>query len=332
MTCNFCTLFDSNYYSRGLVLYKSLLKLDFNFHLYVFAFDDECYNLLNNQNLIHLTVISLNNFEDVELLNIKNSRNKAEYCWTSTPCTILYCIQKYNLSECTYLDADLYFFNTPEELFEEIGNSSIALTKHNYTKKYDQSNTSGIYCVQFVYFKNDKIGMTALKWWRDRCIEWCYARLENGKFGDQKYLDDWPTRFENVHVIQNLGAGVAPWNIQQYLFINNFQFIEKNDHTSKVNSIIFYHFHYLNYFIFENTINVSPSKFRLNNFVEQILYVPYINSLILEESNNIQKNSINNIIFIKNTIFQTLLNWSRLKFKKVNLFRKINSLINRSSR
>lgn len=46
----------------------------------------------------------------------------------------------------------------------------------------------------------------------------CVMQLENGKFGDQKYLDDWTARFKDVHVLQHLGGGIAPWNVQQYTF------------------------------------------------------------------------------------------------------------------
>ena len=90
------------------------------------------------------------------------------------------------------MDADLYFYQDPQILIDEIPkNKSVLITQHNYYPKYDQSKTSGIYCVQFMYFKNDNEGMKVLKWWRDKCIEWCYNRFEDGKFGDQKYLDDW---------------------------------------------------------------------------------------------------------------------------------------------
>ena len=112
-----------------------------------------------------------------------------------------------------------------------MGEKSVLITEHRYTKEYDQSRTSGIYCVQFMTFKNDKNGMEALNWWRNACIEWCYSRFENGKFGDQKYLDDWLNRFKGVHSLKNLGGGVAPWNIQQY------------DLSKKEFELIFYHFH-----------------------------------------------------------------------------------------
>jgi len=89
---NFVTLFNSFYLSRGLALYQSLLKQCPDFHLYVVAFDDATFNYFKNHPKTHLTVISLQQFEDDELKAVKPTRSMGEYCWTSTPSTILYCI------------------------------------------------------------------------------------------------------------------------------------------------------------------------------------------------------------------------------------------------
>jgi hypothetical protein len=132
------------------------------------------------------------------------------------------------------------FFSSPEPIFTEAKNASILLTEHRYLPEYDQSATSGIYNVQFMMFRRNIEGLNALTWWRDRCIEWCYARFENGKFGDQKYLDDWKERFTGVHVIQHLGAGLAPWNAAQYNLNKNGEDIFVEEYP-----LIFYHFHAL---------------------------------------------------------------------------------------
>jgi hypothetical protein len=329
MKYNFCTLFDTNYLARGLVLYDSIKKLNFDFHLYVFAFDNDCYFKLIKLNLVNCTVISLNDFEDDDMLKIKSQRTKAEYCWTSTPSTILYCINNFKLENCTYLDADLYFFNSPLIIFNEIDKASIALTKHNYTLKYEQSKTIGIYCVQFVYFNNDVNGMKALRWWRERCIEWCFARLENGKFGDQKYLDDWTERFENVYVIENSGVGLAPWNVQQFEILKNNKYLNKMKNTNQEFDIIFYHFHGLNFKINNNNIIVKPSKFELTKNVLTKLYVPYINYLLKAEIPDANKF---NIVFSDHDFFTKIYNNLRLLLKKSEFFRKINSSLIKSSK
>src|ERR1700759_1232567 len=103
---NFCTLFDSNYLSRGLELFESLKKTKTNFHLYVVAFDSECYDYLKKLNKTELTAISLADFEDEKLRQVKSNRTTAEYCWTCTPSIILYSIEKFQLPSCTYVDAD----------------------------------------------------------------------------------------------------------------------------------------------------------------------------------------------------------------------------------
>ena len=166
----YCTLFDSNYLTRGLAMYESLKEHSNEFHLYVFAFDDRSYDLLNRLNYENITIISLSEFEDEELLRVKGDRTAAEYCWTCTPSIIKYSIETYNLDSCTYLDADLYFFSNPSVLIEEMSEKSVLITEHRYTPTYDQSATSGIYCVQFMTFKNNVSGLKVLNWWRDACM------------------------------------------------------------------------------------------------------------------------------------------------------------------
>ncbi|MBC7904937.1 MAG: glycosyl transferase, partial [Gemmatimonadaceae bacterium] len=249
---NFCTLFDSNYMARGLAMYDSLMKHCKDFHLYIFAFDEQSYQYLksNAHQYPQTTAIPLATFEDPALLSVKPLRTTAEYCWTCTPSTIAYCIKTFQLNHCTYLDADMLFYSDPSTLINEMKEKSVLISEHRYTREYDQSSYSGIYCVQFMTFKNTEEGMHVLNWWREKCIEWCYARLEDGKFGDQKYLDDWPQRFDSVHVLQNKGAGIAPWNMQQYDFLSNDTARYLPD--GRQCEIVFVHFHGLKFYSNDN--------------------------------------------------------------------------------
>jgi hypothetical protein len=271
---NFCTLFDSNYSSRGLTLYRSLEKVCDNFHLYIFAFDDRSFAVLQKLDLRKATIISLKEFEDAELLRVKPTRSRAEYCWTSTSSTILYVLEKYTVDMCTYLDADMMFFESPKALFDEMGDDSVLITEHRYSPRYNKEALSGKYCVQFVSFRNNEQGLGVLRWWRERCIEWCYARFEEGKFGDQKYLDDWTTRFTSVHELQHLGGGMAAWNVQQYdVFEKNGKLFGKEKISGHEFPVIFYHFHYLR---FLNKDRIELGRRLLSDSVLRLLYVPYL--------------------------------------------------------
>ena len=308
---NYCTLFDSNYLTRGLAMYESLKKHSDSFHLYVFAFDELSYKLLKKMSLSDMSVISLDEFEDEELLKIKGDRSAGEYCWTCTPSTILYCIDTYDLESCTYLDADLYFYSNPIVLTEEMRDKSVLITEHRYTPEYDQSTTSGVYCVQFMTFKNDINGRKVLEWWRNSCNDWCYARFEDGKFGDQKYLDDWTSRFDGVHELQNLGGGVAPWNVQQYdLLDDEFR-------------LIFYHFH--NFKFLENA-RVELGGYKLKKSVIDKLYKPYIRHLdeLTERLKKYDdKNDYNGIVKKSSLDWKDVFRYIRRKIKgSYNIFDK----------
>lgn len=273
---HFCTLFDSNYLTRGMALYESLKRHSKDFHLYILAFNDKALEILTTLNLPHTTIISLKDFEDPALLAVKHDRSIAEYSWTCSSSLVLYCLKKYNLDECTYLDADIYFLGSPEDLIQEMGPKSILLTEHRYTPEHDRTELSGRFCVQFMTFKANSEGLTALQWWRERCLEWCYARLEDGKMGDQKYLDDWPTRFSGTHILAHLGGGLAPWNIQQYQITRTepLQFVETA--TGKNFKPIFYHFHQVR--LYRNG-QVDLGSYRLDSSKVKYLYQPYLQEL-----------------------------------------------------
>src|SRR5258708_23280837 len=133
---NFCTLFDSFYLNRALIMYESLKKNCTNFHLYIFSFDDRSFEILKQLNLEKVTLVPLTEFENQDLIRIKPTRSKGEYCWTCTPVTIRYCLDKFNLHECTYIDADLYFYDNPVVLIQEMADKSVLITEHRYSPQY----------------------------------------------------------------------------------------------------------------------------------------------------------------------------------------------------
>ena len=284
-TLHFCTLFDKNYMSRGIAMYQSLLAHEVNFHLYIFAFDDIAEIALDKMQLDKVTIISLHEFEDEALLKVKPTRTRGEYCWTGTSSTIWFCLQHFNLQNCTYLDADLYFFQSPRVLVNEMpADKHVMITEHRYTSYYDQSKVSGKYCVQFMYFDNSPESIAVLKHWRNQCLEWCFNRIEDGKFGDQKYLDTWTKEFDCVYELKNLGGGLAPWNIQQYDFIAQEEKLlgteRKSQHPFEA---IFYHFHGLKFYDHGGFI-YSPNTYALSQKIKSQFYEPYIKALAASKS------------------------------------------------
>jgi hypothetical protein len=282
MKYNFCTLFDSYYLTRGIALYRSLELHCADFQLFIFAFDDKCWEILEKSDLRYAVIIPLSEFENDNLLRVKPSRTIAEYCWTCTASTIWYAIDKYKLDHCTYLDADMLFFSSPEPVFKEIGSSSIGITPHNFSRHLKSSEIYGKFCVQFTFFRNDADGLKALRWWKDSCIEWCFAKMEDGKYGDQKYLDYFEEKFEKVHIILDRGAGLAPWNISDYSteFSDKITLISLKNDTGEKNPLIFYHYQGLKFQEKKDKVICKPSLLKIPVSALKFIYEPYINQLI----------------------------------------------------
>lgn len=276
---SFCTLFNSSYFSRGVAMYHSLATTGDDIALYVYCMDDRVHRILTEMNLPGLVPVALAEFETAALLRVKGERTVAEYCWTCTSHVIRHALDAFRLTAVTYVDADTFFYRSPSLLLDELNRSggSILLTEHRFSSGFERGIVKGRYCVQFMTFKADERGNAALDWWRERCLEWCYSHMEGGKFGDQKYLDDWTERFPGTHVLEHSGGGVAPWNIGRYELLvgeNRLYFREKQ--TSRHFELVFYHFHFLRRY---TNGFLDFGHYPLPEAVKSHIYRPYLTAL-----------------------------------------------------
>lgn len=260
---HFVTLFDSLFLPQGMALHMSMQRHIKEFTLWILCVDDETHDVLMQLGLDNVRLLKLSEFETQELLTVKPDRTKGEYCWTLTPFAPRFVFEAdVSVERVTYIDADLWFKKHPKLIFDEFSASKkqVLITDHAYAPEHDQSAASGQYCVQFMTFTR-RGGEQVRKWWEERCIEWCFARFEGGKFGDQKYLDDWPERFgDKVHILEDKELALAPWNATRFPYGN----------------AVFYHFHGLR-MTTESTMNIGD--YILPKPLRKFVYQPYFSDL-----------------------------------------------------
>lgn len=280
----FCTLFDSNYLDKGLVLYESLENsIKESFKIYILAMDEKCHEILEKMNLSQCVVISLDEFMNDELKRIKEQRSRAEFCWTCTASLIDFVFEKYQEAYCTYIDSDLCFYQNPKKLIQEMldANCSAQIVEHGFgegKRAARQLKNSGRFCVQFNTFKNDPWGREILTTWKNQCLEHC--SMEVNEMGDQKYLTDWPEKYSKVHVLKHQGGGVAPWNIVRYRHVKEKAGYLQDKKTKEIFELIFYHFHQLEY-LEDEVININAFKhgFCIDKKMVYDIYIPYLKNL-----------------------------------------------------
>lgn len=277
MMRDYCTYFDHRYLPQGLAMHRSLEAVNSDFRLWVLCLDEECFDALDRLGHPHIRPIALAAFEagDTELLRAKQNRSRVEYYFTCTPSWPLFILNHFQeVDLITYVDADLYFFADPAPLFEEMGNHSIAIIGHRFPEGIEVDD-AGIYNVGWLSFRRSQEAFDCLNWWRERCLEWCYFRKEDGKYADQKYLDDWPTRFSGVAVLEHKGANLAPWNLTRYSLQLRGGKVWVDEQP-----LIFYHYHGLkqvgkmtyDFYLNEYRVRAEPLLLRR-------VYAPYIRVL-----------------------------------------------------
>lgn len=267
----YCTILSKYRVYQGIVLYRSLLFNTKRFKLYILCVDGESFDICTKMNLTNAIIIRIIDLQNEQLISIKNQRELNEYCWTLKPYLIEYVLNHPESGICvTYVDADMCFFNDPSAIYKRNKEFDVMLSEHDYSNEYKGVEAyCGRYNSGFIVFRNVKNALKVLKWWQERCMEWCHDTLAEGKFGDQKYLDLIPVMFKNICSIKTPGVNIAPWNESKYTFTAINQKVNVDGDL-----LICYHFSGFRVVDINRGALISGSK-----KLYKLLHFPYINVL-----------------------------------------------------
>jgi len=276
---HFCTYCDQGYAARLLCLHDSLAAQGEPFRLHVLCFDAVTEAAVRAVNVPSLAAVSLDEVlrADPEYAAVRGRRAAVEFYFTTTPVLVRHCLQRApEAGQMTYLDADLFFFGPVSAVFQEQADGSVGIVPHRFPARLAERRVYGTYNVAWVSFRRDRDGLACLEWWRERCLEWCHDYVDQGRFADQGYLDEFPRRFRGVRVLDHPGINAGPWNMEGVgvvakegrLFVNG-------------QPLLFYHF--------QGIREVLPDWFdpgflaygaELTPALRELVYLPYLEKLV----------------------------------------------------
>jgi len=274
----YCTYFDSGYLSRGLALIESLREHGDESPVWVMALDDAAKAYLDDAALPGVVTMTVADLEGdiAALAPLKQERSRMEYYFTTTPLLVEY-VMNHSAAPTTvaYLDSDLYFFDDPRLVFEAMGGSSVGIIAHGYPARLARRLAKyGTYNVGWVGFAPDERGRACLRWWGASTLEWCGDTPQDGKYADQGYLDEFPTRFDGVAALSPAGLNVAPWNTAAHVIAAHGDTV-----TVDGDPLVFFHFHGVKrtrrWWMTSQLVYEAP----MNAVLRDRVYVPYLRRL-----------------------------------------------------
>jgi hypothetical protein len=208
----FCTYFDQNYLPQGLALMRSLSKSS-DVRLWVLSLDDVTTRVLARLAPPHVRVLIVDDLLDHEprLRLALTDRSPLEFYYACTPRIIQLVFDRSSAPQgVTYIDADMFFFGPCETIFAEAPQAHVLIVEHDSGNKKAETER-GRFNVSLVHFADHGQARACLEWWGEATLR--STALGGDVWGDQKYLDEFPERFNGVHILTRPAGTLAPWNI-----------------------------------------------------------------------------------------------------------------------
>lgn len=254
------TIVAKNYIGLAQILEQSirLYSKDLNFYIIVADEVDDFIRRELPSNVIiakETLDISPEIWEDMSF-----KYNLTEFCTSIKPASFRYIFQHKLYEKVIYLDPDIYFYGSIDQIFDMLENCDILLTPHVIgIPEFQQSDSPeniwlscGIFNLGFCGISYGVIADKMLDWWNKRLLYGCYIDNYSAFYTDQKWMDFLPSFFtsQELHISRHLGMNVAPWNFfeRQIVIGENKQLIVKpRSGEGEFYPLIFVHYSGYNY-------------------------------------------------------------------------------------
>jgi|688.fasta_scaffold09487_7 hypothetical protein len=262
-------MIDSVRRNSSLTIKWEILALDDSIYAYLIGLNDQSFN-----------VMSFADLDDPELNSLFGKRPWNEICWTSTACLLSDVLSRtFDNRIVGYIDADCFFYGEISHFFSDLDSGhEIFIHEHRFSKdRQDWLFKSGRFNVGLLGGMNGGTFRQCISKWRKQVLADCSVDQRLGKCGDQTYLNDWPDLYPSLKVVDYIGAGVAPWNLNNYR-------LGQNDNVPTVDGseVLFYHFHGLKFVFFSKFLSIycpAPGYNLISNY-DSLIYKKYIKSLL----------------------------------------------------
>lgn len=277
MTKIFCTIADSKFSSRVLALNESLSLHNKDYILYLLNIDNKKISSPNIENISFQNFMA-NNDElrlnqnitpSKEAIRLSSSAKEAkdlQFTWSMSPCFTNYCFKKFCTEDILYIDADIYFYNDWSIIYKNMPEKTeIGLVEH----RMPWTGDSGKYNVGILYFKKTIESQKCLDFWQYCVLHDTEYREVYGTCGDQKYLELFPDKFNNVISMDSYIGHLAPWNLAYHQYTDD-QIIWKNT----MQDLLYYHFSNFSANFDDDTYIPAP-----RHYINSVRSVPLLNKI-----------------------------------------------------
>jgi hypothetical protein len=224
-----------------------------------------------------------------QLVTAQENRSISEYFFTLSSALPSFLFKVYPRHDfVVYVDADLFFFGNPESCILALGEKdNVLLTSHNFAKINLDLMVYGEFNTGFIAFRQNSDGMKVARWWLESCLEWCKDVVENGKFADQKYLEDFSSIAPGVKISQDFGLNLGPWGL------NSLKQLTSRNGSIYVNDQLLFAFHFsgLQFNRIFAILGRKSYQHRVSRTVYELIYVPYLRSIRRWETHLLKYNS-----------------------------------------